>query len=125
MRDPADRRPYTVEQLAETWQCSRESIYALIRRFVQNQPGGLPAFTIGGKLWRIKAEVVEQWQDVGGSTRSADIDSALSLTNEPANTKPSSAGETTPTSRIVSDSESMVRARVERRLMRGSAASRL
>jgi excisionase family DNA binding protein len=60
MRDPNDRRPYTVALLAERWQCSPESIYALIRK------GELKAFTIGGKLWRIRADVVDLWE--GGQT---------------------------------------------------------
>ena len=59
-------RPYSVDELAERWGCARESIYALIRKHVRGEPGGLPAFTIGGKLYRIKREIVEQWESSGG-----------------------------------------------------------
>src|SRR5262245_26721768 len=113
MRDPCDRRPYTVESLAERWQCGKDAIYALIRKFTEGEPGGLPAFTIGGKLWRIKAEVVEQWEDNGGSTRWADTAS------EPLKAKPSSSGGTTNGKGTVIDSASSTRQKVEERLMRG------
>jgi excisionase family DNA binding protein len=116
VREPNDRRPYTVEALAERWQCGKDAIYALIRKFAEGEPGGLPAFTIGGKLWRIKAEVVDQWEDNGGSTRSENSDSVLSME------KLSPSGED-PASDIALESSRKQRA--DLRLMRLSAAQRL
>lgn len=113
MRDPADRRPYTVEALASRWQCGKDAIYSLIRKFTEGEPGGLPAFTIGGKLWRIKAEVVEQWEDSGGSTRLADTGS------EALKAKPSSSGATTTEKGTAIDLVSSTRRKVEERLTRG------
>ncbi len=113
-------KAYTVKELAEHWQCSQESIYALIRR----KENPLPAFSIGGKLLRIKPEVVEQWQENGGSMRSAGIGSDASATSTDS-TRPSSSGETTAARSTENDLvASTVRQRVESRLMRGSAASR-
>src|SRR5688572_31862884 len=109
MRDPNDRRPFTVAALADHWSCSLESIYALIRKFDRGEPGGLPAFTIGGKLLRIKVEVVEQWEGNGASTSSGGtvLDSST--------VKPSSVGEMS-AARTESDLVSSARTRVERRL---------
>lgn len=117
-------RPYTVAQLAARWQCAAESIYALIRKHERGEPGGLPAFTIGGKLLRIKAEVVDQWEGSGGSTASDATASDASSTRASGSMKPLSVGEMSKAS-TERDSVSTVRSRVERRLMRGSAASRL
>ncbi len=91
MSESAPRtKAYTVKELADKWQCSQESIYALIRKHVAGKPGGLPAFSIGGKLWRIKPEIVEQWQDVGGNTRSENSDLERSSTAMSERMKPSS-----------------------------------
>jgi excisionase family DNA binding protein len=117
-----NQRPYTVEELAEHWQVSRETIYALIRKFVKGDPDGLPAFTIGGKLWRIKRETVEQWQSAGGSMKSGDTGSDGSLVQSPNSTKPSSCGETA-TARTDEDLVSSARRRVESRLMHSLANS--
>ena len=48
------KRPYTPETLAERWECSPE----LIRRMLKS--GELQGFKVGGKLWRIRYEVVEE-----------------------------------------------------------------
>src|SRR5688572_10887730 len=113
MRDPNDRRPFTVAALADHWSCSLESIYALIRKFERGEPGGLPAFTIGGKLWRIKVEVVDQWERNGGSTELGGTVSDSSSTRILASTKPLSVGEMSEEN-TAKDSASMVRTRVER-----------
>ncbi len=75
-------RPYTVASLAERWECSTHAVYALIRE------KRLPAFRLGGKLLRIRAEVVEAWERDGGSIQSANTGS------EPSTGKPSSVGKT-------------------------------
>ena len=58
MAEPGTR-PFTVPQLAERWQCSTESIYALIRKHERGEPGGLKHFTIGPKLIRIPYPAVD------------------------------------------------------------------
>jgi hypothetical protein len=52
-------KPLTVAQLADRWQCSSESIYALIRKFERGEPGGLKHFKIGPKLIRIPCQEVD------------------------------------------------------------------
>jgi excisionase family DNA binding protein len=115
----AREHPYTVDELAERWSCTREAIYAAIRHPVNP----LPAFKIGGKLWRIRAEEVTRWENAGGSTRSEGTGSEPS---EPQtdDMRPSSAGETR-TDPIDADLVSSARQRVERRLMHSLAGSKL
>lgn len=75
-------RPFTVASLAERWECSTHAVYALIR------DKRLPAFRVGGKLLRIRAEDVQTWESAGGNT-------VLENTGlEPSTGKPSSAGKT-------------------------------
>ncbi len=56
-------RPMTVAQVADRWACSKDAIYALIR------DQKLRAFRVGGKLLRIRAEDVTQWENAGGRRR--------------------------------------------------------
>jgi len=49
-------RPYTVAQLADYWQCSDTFIYDRINA------GELRAFKLGGKLWRVRADAVEEFE---------------------------------------------------------------
>jgi len=49
-------KPYTVPEVAERWQCSREFVYEQIRR------GRLQAFRLGKKLIRIPPEEVDRWE---------------------------------------------------------------
>lgn len=49
------KRPFTPETLAERWQCSTGVIYRML------SSGQLPGFKIG-KLWRIRAEDVEEFE---------------------------------------------------------------
>lgn len=75
-------RPFTVATLADRWQCSAAAIYWLIRE------KRLPAFRLGGKLLRIRAEDVALWENTGGNIK-------LESTASDASTgKPSSAGRT-------------------------------
>ena len=62
-------RPFTVQELAERWSCAPESVYVLIRS------KRLAAFTIGGKLLRVRPEEVERWENAGASTKSEAIGS--------------------------------------------------
>jgi excisionase family DNA binding protein len=75
-------KPYTVQGLADRWGCSVWAVYALIKA------GRLPAFRLGGKLLRIRAEDVAKWESTGGSTALEDTGSASSKV------KQSSAGRT-------------------------------
>lgn len=125
MAEHEDAKPFTVKKLAERWDCTEETIYALIRKFVKGEPDGLPAFTIGGKLWRIKAEIVEQWESSGGSMKWAASDSARSSAQKSDGTKPSSAGVTRAESHIDTDLVSSLKRRAELRSMHGLAGSKL
>lgn len=67
----------TPEQVAERWQCSARHVRNLINE------RRLPAFRLGGKLWRIRGEDVREfeqcqsggWEDTEDSgRRSADTD---------------------------------------------------
>lgn len=75
-------KPFTVATLADRWQCSADAIYWLIRE------KRLPAFRLGGKLLRIRAEDVTAWENAGASTPLADTGLASSTA------KRSSAGRT-------------------------------
>jgi excisionase family DNA binding protein len=54
--EPAFRKPYTPETLAERWQCSANHIRKLIAS------GDLTAFRIGGKVFRIPAHAVDDYE---------------------------------------------------------------
>jgi excisionase family DNA binding protein len=120
----ASRKPYTVKELAERWQVSQEAVYALIRKHARGEPGGLPAFTIGGKLWRIRAEEVERWEGDGGSMQSGNTGSERSTTPGSGSTKPSSSGGTStdPTDDVLVSS---LKERADSRLMGSLAASKV
>lgn len=79
----ADEPPLTVQQLADRWACSRDAVYALLRT------GRLPSFRVGGKLLRIKADVVRGWEN-GDDTLSANTDCSSSTD------RPVPSGETNP-----------------------------
>ena len=79
-------KPYSVKTLAERWECSEDTVRALITA------GRLPAFRVGGKLLRISAEAVERWESAGENTRLADTGSGSSKA------RPSSRGATKPAS---------------------------
>ena len=111
-------RPYTIQELAERWSCTAEAIYALIR----HPDNPLPAFKVGGKLWRVRAEIVDQWENDGGSTRSGSTGSEPSETST-ARTRLSSVGGMTGES-IADASVSSVKSRVDRRLMDSLAVSK-
>lgn len=49
-------RVYSVASLAEHWDCGTDTVYALVRS------GELPAFKLGGKLLRIRADEVERYE---------------------------------------------------------------
>jgi excisionase family DNA binding protein len=49
-------RPYTPESLAERWGCSPRHIRKMCK------VGELPSFKLGGKLLRIRADVVEKFE---------------------------------------------------------------
>ena len=111
--------PYTVDELAGRWSCTREAIYAAIR----HPTNPLPAFKIGGKLWRIRADEVEKWESAGGSTK---LDNTDLEPSEPRtdNMRPSSAGETK-TDPTGADLVSSLRQRAERKSTHSLAASKL
>jgi excisionase family DNA binding protein len=48
--------PYSPKMLAERWGCTRQFVHKLIRE------KKLPAFRIGEKLLRIRAEEVHKWE---------------------------------------------------------------
>ena len=48
--------PYSPKMLAERWGCTRQFVHKLIRE------GKLPAFRIGEKLLRVRAEEVHKWE---------------------------------------------------------------
>lgn len=52
--------PYSPETLARRWQCSPRHVRNMINR------GELHAFRLGGKLIRIPAKVVEEFEQCGG-----------------------------------------------------------
>lgn len=116
------RKPYSVSQLAEHWACSHEAIYALLRKHARGEPGGLPHFTIGGKLYRIKAEVVDQWERNGGATKSDSIDLERSP-GEADCEKRLSSGASSPADTDI-DLVSSVRKRAELRSIVSLAASK-
>jgi len=49
-------RLYTVAMLAERWGVSSTFVYSLV------QSGALVAFRLGGKLWRVRVEAVEDYE---------------------------------------------------------------
>lgn len=66
------RQVYSPASLAERWECSQRYIRKLIAI------GELPAFPLGGKLWRIRGEDVEAFEcrttasdDTGENSRSS------------------------------------------------------
>ncbi len=59
MQEPA--KVYTPETLAERWLCSGRHIRSMIAR------GDLKGFRLGGKLLRISAEEVENYESRNGS----------------------------------------------------------
>lgn len=73
-------KPFTVQTLADRWGCSVWAVYALIKQ------GRLPAFRLGGKLLRIRAEDVASWESTGGNTK------LESTASDNSKGKPSSAG---------------------------------
>ena len=56
--------PFTPETLAERWQCSSSHIRKMIGR------GELPAFRLGGRLLRVRARDVEEFE----RCRNGDLD---------------------------------------------------
>lgn len=55
-------RAYTPETLAERWDCSPSVIRKLCRK------GDLPSFRLGGKLLRIRADDVEEYECQSGAS---------------------------------------------------------
>ncbi len=52
---------YSPAALAERWECSEQKVRNMIAS------GSLPAFRLDGKLWRIRAKDVEDFECNGGS----------------------------------------------------------
>ncbi len=75
-------RVYSVKQLSVRWDVHISTVYDIIAR------RGLKSFKLGGKLIRVRAEDLEQWENAGGNMRSENTD----LDNSTA--KPSSSGGT-------------------------------
>jgi excisionase family DNA binding protein len=59
---------FSVSTLAQHWDCGTDTIYSLIKS------GDLPAFKLGGKLLRIRADDVERYEcrTITASNDSAD-----------------------------------------------------
>lgn len=57
--------PFTPSSLAERWQCSERHIRNMI------DSGKLPAFRLAGKLWRIRAEDVEEFECQSGASQNS------------------------------------------------------
>jgi excisionase family DNA binding protein len=53
------KTPYTPETLADRWRCSASHVRKMIGR------GELPAFRLGGRLLRVRARVVEEFERCG------------------------------------------------------------
>ena len=71
-------RPYTPELLAECWDCSAETVRAMVRS------GTLPAFRVG-KMMRITARAVEDYEcGITGSDDSRAGSSSCGTTTEEA-----------------------------------------
>jgi excisionase family DNA binding protein len=72
-------RPYTPETLAERWQCSPETVRLLL------VSGDLRGWKIGGKLWRISSDAVEEYegQQQQQIAPSSDSESASCITKPP------------------------------------------
>ena len=67
-------RPYTPEMLADRWDCSPETVRAMIRS------GTLPAFRVG-RMMRITAKAVEDYEcGTIGSGASRDDSSSFGMT---------------------------------------------
>ena len=58
----SERTIYTPETLADRWQCSPSQIRKMIGR------GQLPAFRLGGRLLRIRARDVEEFEQCSGDS---------------------------------------------------------
>ncbi|WP_145397020.1 helix-turn-helix domain-containing protein [Paracoccus sulfuroxidans] len=68
-------KPWTPDSLAAHWECSAETVRAMIR------DGKLPAFRVGGNGWRIRAETVEAYEcGTIGSELSKDDSSSCGTT---------------------------------------------
>lgn len=65
-------KPFSVATLADYLDVTPDTVRRMIRR------GDLPAYRVGGKLLRIRAEDVEQWAANGVSMQSANTDSSSS-----------------------------------------------
>jgi excisionase family DNA binding protein len=63
MRDPNDRRAYRPSDLAERWGCSKSAVHELIKQ------KRLPAFTIGGRLFRVHADTVDGLSNIQEARR--------------------------------------------------------
>lgn len=57
---PAEAAPFTVEGLAERWNCSRDMVYDMLT------DASLIGWKLGGKLWRVSAAEVARYES-GGS----------------------------------------------------------
>ncbi len=94
----ASATPFTPETLAERWQCSPRHIRNMIRN------GRLRGFRLGGKLLRIRARVVEEFE----TCQNTDLDDTEDSGQQSAEPDPA---------------ESVVRlARIERRQSEQSTA---
>ena len=56
LAEAADAQPFTPETLAARWQCSPRHIRNMIH------DGRLPGFRVGGKLLRVRARDVEEFE---------------------------------------------------------------
>ncbi|XHB99387.1 helix-turn-helix domain-containing protein [Nitratireductor sp. ac15] len=63
-------KPFTPATLAEFWGCSERHVRKMI------ESGELPAFRLGGKLLRIRREVVEAYQCQNGDLQDLRASSA-------------------------------------------------
>lgn len=64
-------RPYTIKQLAERWQCSRDSVERLIK------DGKLPCLKLSPKVIRIPAAVVEEFEQTAALASSDPANPAI------------------------------------------------
>ena len=71
-------RALSPAKLAERWLCSERHIRNLIDR------GELPAFRLGGKLYRIRTEDVEVFECQGGASQGSEGNTASPGTTQPS-----------------------------------------
>ena len=88
---------FTPKSLAERWECSAGTIYNMIER------GELAAFKVGGKLLRIREDVVEAYERQNDILQGEDDSSALQGGKNAATEPQPSAQKRAPASKLTAE----------------------